>query len=165
MLTNNFYTALRCCMTKETVSGIRDTDGKLRTCYPASNSASTLLGCFSSKTVGTSSGVVFGTGNTPPTINDYWLSGTVVSTVARVANLVTVNIVDGVYCLRNALTINNTGNESVTIGEMILADTFYESSTSGRSCVYDRTVLDTPLTLAPGEQGVITYTFNLPIVQ
>lgn len=159
-------------MTQKTVSsGVIACSGITQNIYNYTYSASNLFDRFagSDKKVVTKTsdvGVAFGTGSTPPTLNDYWLSGDHITTISIVATTVTSNIADGVYTIQNAMTVSNSGADTITINEMALcAQAYVNTGGNYVSTAIDRTVLDTPLTLAPGEQGVITYTFNLPIVQ
>lgn len=167
MLTNNFYAALRCAMAQtsqdKAVTKPNGTQGYAQYC---TNFLNSFFRFFNTKTVLTSmgsDGVAFGTGATPPTRNDYQLSGEIIPTISIVASTITVNI-DG-YMYKNAMTISNSGDSPIVINEMALCMSIYQDNYSSYGVVADRTVLDAPLTLAPGEQGVITYTFNLPIVQ
>lgn len=172
MLTNNFYQVLRANMSQKSVgSGIIDTSGNARNASYSSQGMSYLFNAFSSPSnkgltsQSLAGGIAFGTGDTPPTLNDYWLSGDLITTVGIVAVTITTAIANGVYTFVNAITVNNTGSDSIVINEMAIIPYVYYSGSSQVPAVVERQVLDTPLTLAPGEQGVITYTFNLPIVQ
>lgn len=173
MLTNNFYHIM-----KSYLSGSSITDGPRtiantasRFSYTDSNAYYAFRGFYNdTKTVITTAasnasyGMAFGTGTVPPTLEDYWLSGDVITTLQIVACTITSGINNAVQ-IKNEVTVKNTSDtETVVINEMGIIGKFYYGSSSSANMV-DRTVLDTPLTLAPGEQGVITYTFNLPIVQ
>lgn len=129
----------------------------------------TLLSSFFSKTACTSTsntGVAFGTGSTPPSLDDYWLSGDLITEISIVAQRITRANTEGGVGFTSKLTVENTGSDSIVINEMaIVAKCYKGGTTANGSVMVDRTVLDTPLTLAPGEQGTIDYTFNLPIVQ
>lgn len=169
MLTNNFYAALQCAMTKASKDkAVTKPDGTKGYASYCTNFLSSFFEFFNNKTVVTlmgGRGVAFGTGATPPTPNDYQLSGEIIPTISIVASTITVNIADDGYMYKNAMTISNSGDSPIVINEMALCMSIYQDNYSSYGVVADRTVLDTPLTLAPGEQGVITYTFNLPIVQ
>ena len=159
-------------MQKKTVAGgFTDTTGNSRSAVSNTQGLYYMFDEFASPgnngltSQTTAGGIAFGTGDTPPTLNDYWLSGDLITTVGIVAVTITTKIVDGVYTFVNAITVNNSGSETIVINEMAMIPFAYYSGSSQAPAMVDRTVLDTPLTLAPGEQGVITYTFNLPIVQ
>lgn len=172
MLTNNFYNALQCVMSRANVAkGVIDYSGTARTMFfNTSNSPKYLFEYFTNanKTVVTSvnsPGAAFGTGSTSPTPDDYWLSGDLITTIRIVATTVTVSIANGSYTFTNTMTVTNSGTDTVVINELGIMSNAHHDSSGLTAILLDRTVFDTPLTLAPGEQGVITYTFNLPIVQ
>lgn len=174
MLTNNFYQAMRAFLTNSTmqITTLANTTGN----YSITSDKSYYIfrgfanndSRYVVKTAAANEtwGMAFGTGTVPPTPADYWLSGNVITTLNIVACTVTSNNGDGFLRMINDVTVKNTSDtETVVINEMgVIGQSYYGSSTK-YACLVDRTVLDTPLTLAPGEQGVITYTFNLPIVQ
>lgn len=173
MLTNNFYHLMRSYLSGNQLTAgprtISNTEGRFS--YTDSNAYYAFRGFYNdTKNVITTAaynanhGMAFGTGTVPPTLEDYWLSGDVITTLQIVACVITSDINNAVQ-MKNEVTVKNTSNtETVVINEMGIIGKFYYGS-SGVACLVDRTVLDAPLTLAPGEQGVITYTFNLPIVQ
>lgn len=166
MLTNNFYNMFGSCMGKTVSSGFRDVSGTIYDAYYAAGNSDWLFAPFRFSSVQTSQkgqGVVFGTGNTAPTVDDYCLSGGVITTLSKVATVNTVSIIDGSLCVKQAITVSNSGTATVTICEMGLVAVAYRSSSYSCYVLLDRTVLNEPLTLAPGEQGVVTYTFTLPI--
>lgn len=171
MLTNNYYKSLQCCMTGKSVSGVTTTSGDTNSAYPSSycfgEFFSPFLADYMKKVVTStnSKGVAFGTGTTAPSRNDYWLSGDLITTISVVAATITSSVSNEAYNYNCALTISNTGDADISIGEVALVGYVYKSSNSPLYAMLDRLVLDTPLTLAAGEQGVITYNFNLPIVQ
>lgn len=107
-------------------------------------------------------GVIFGTGTTPPSIDDYKLSGEVVSTITCTA-AVTKTADDAGVTYQGLYTITNTGNNDVTIGEVAIICAI--RSTYGWDMLLERTVLDEPLTIPAGGIGQVTYTVrqNLPL--
>lgn len=169
MLTNNFYQGMRYLLTMESTQ-VQSLAGTVSNFASTSDAYYIFRGFYNDqKKVVTSTsgmyGMAFGTGTVPPTPEDYWLSGNVITTLQIVACTVTSDVSNGAMRMKNEVTVKNTSDtETVVINEMGVVGRFYYSS-SGPGCLVDRTVLDTPLALAPGEQGVITYTFNLPIVQ
>ena len=93
--------------------------------------------------------VMFGTGITPPSYDDYRLSGTPISGLTVTASVTKEDFgteMTAVY------TINNTSGADVTIGEIGLKWTLY---------MLDRTVLETPLTIPAGSIGQLTYTIRM----
>lgn len=175
MLTNNFYQTIRACVVGGMVNSVlKSTTNSTENCFGSNACAGNLFIPFYNnlRTVLTtptySEGMAFGTGNVPPSLDDYWLSGDLITTVKILLCEVASTEVDGVARNTNAITVQNTSaTDTVVINEMGFVSRLYIKANSTAYCLVDRTVLDTPLTLAPGEQGVITYTFtlNLPIVQ
>ena len=107
--------------------------------------------------------VMFGTGDTPPTINDYNLSGYFIT--GLVATQVTTNLINSdSLSISTLYTLTNTSAEAVTIKEVGLGQSFCYSGNSKNSCLVDRTVLDTPVTIPAGGVGQVEYTitFNYP---
>lgn len=101
-------------------------------------------------------GVSFGTGNTAPTMDDYGLSGDLITTLtatsaaAREAGTGDVSIV---------YTLTNSGSSEITIREVAwFGYSYIKESGSWFSAMYDRTVLDTPVTIPAGGVGQVTYT-------
>lgn len=174
MLTNNFYQAMRSYLSETALSSVlRSPTNSSMNCYFEISSTSNILTAFgnnSCKVVTSDAGgmgMAFGTGTVPPSRDDYWLSGDLIKTVTILARSAQSSLDDGFLCCNNALTLKNTSDtDTIVINEMGVCGYAYTASgRTGGYVMWDRTVLDTPLTLAPGEQGVITYTFNLPIVQ
>lgn len=115
-------------------------------------------------------GVVFGTGTTPPTVDDYCLSGELVTTLTATTNVTTSYDEDGLT-VTAVYTLTNTGTEAVTIGEVGLIGCVGNTSSSSTSytgtavkCLFERSVLDTPVEIPAGGLGQVTYTirFNYP---
>ena len=115
------------------------------------------------------SGVVFGDGNTPPTLSDFCLDGNIVSRLAVSATRTAICTDEGVET-SVLYTITNNNTKAVTIGEVgyVGYASYYKdgSSSSSSACnlLIERTALDTPLTIEPGGVGQLTYTikFNYP---
>lgn len=89
----------------------------------------------------------YGTGNTPPTIDDYQLSGDLVSDlgVTNAANNVNANGITFSH------SITNLGNTSVTIKEIALCVS-YNIQASPACVMLTRDVLAEPIVLEPNEQ-------------
>lgn len=105
-------------------------------------------------------GVIFGTGTVPPTIDDYALSGNIVTTITYSAAI--EKIVDGEgVTMRGLYTLTNVGAEPVTIGEIALKCGVNGSSASSNAVIVERTVLETPITIEPGGVGQVTYTIRM----
>lgn len=89
----------------------------------------------------------YGTGNTPPTIDDYQLSGSLISGLSVTNADIDVNA-NGITFSHS---ITNTGNTSVTINEIALC--VLGGSGGSLACVMlTRDVLAEPIVLGPNEQ-------------
>lgn len=121
----------------------------------SSNNNSTVAFYSTSSAVqlGNGSGIVVGAGNTPPTINDY-----------KLENQITNGITSSIGFSENGrvITITNTSADNITIKEIGFVGSAYKSS-SGYSCLIDRTLLETPLTIPAGGVGIITYNLSLQV--
>lgn len=174
MLTNNFYEALALCLTKITrYSAVKSVTGSIEnlywyasSSYAAYYSLNAFFSVFNTPKVTTaqnSAGFALGTGEVSPALDDYWLSGEQLTNIGLVASQLSAENSDGALKYKVVLTVQNNGEESVTIREIATVCQMYKTNSS--SVIYvltDRIVLDTPLALAAGEQGVITYTLELP---
>lgn len=102
-------------------------------------------------------GVIFGTGTTPPTMDDYKLSGEIIKTLVSSASCVTSVDDDGIT-VTTTYTLTNTSDKEITIGEIAA---FTAAGSTTNSVMMDRTVLDTPVTIEPGGVGQITYSIRM----
>lgn len=185
MFTKNYYYALAMASTwgypttthlpeMKNVNGslpaaYRSELGKLRECNRiADNSDYSYPTVYKVRTSYTGyGGVVFGTGTTPPTIDDYCLSGDLVTTLTATAT-VTLDYDEGGVTVTAVYTLTNTGADTVTIGEVGLIGcvaTTNSSSTSYQTesvkCLFERSVLDTPVEIPAGGFGQVTYTIRI----
>lgn len=117
-------------------------------------------------TLGSNGGVVFGTGNTPPTINDTTLSGDLVSGFSY-SKSVTTECGDNGVTFTALYTVTNNNAEAITISEVAIIANLTKHNTSPDApykALLERTVLDTPVTIPAGGVGQVVYTitFNLP---
>lgn len=108
-----------------------------------------------------SAGVVLGTGTTAPTLDDYAMSGVLVSTYTYSATLKNESDENGITSTA-LYTITNTGTSAITIGEIgLIADLTTNSSSESYKGLLERTVLENPITIEPGGVGQITYTLRM----
>lgn len=110
------------------------------------------------------SGVLFGTGDTPASLDDYKLAGDVIQNIAASIHR-TYSYSEAQPNLKALYTITNNNEAAITIKEVALNIQFdYNSNGSSTGCVIDRTVLDTPVTIPAGGVGQVEYTItiNLP---
>lgn len=107
-------------------------------------------------------GTVFGTGTTPPTVDDCTLSGSLVTGISGSVTK-SVSVQENSVILTAVYTLINNGTEDVTIGEMALFWNYTGSSTATYSILTDRTLLDEPITIPTGGVGQVTYTITMNI--
>ena len=109
-------------------------------------------------------GVILGTGNTPPTIDDCKLSGDLVT--GYIYSVTVTHNIDEYGVTSTALyTITNTSSKTITIGEIGLMAVLSSGGANAQSqALVERTVLEAPLTIEPEGVGQLTYTirFNYP---
>ena len=105
------------------------------------------------------SGVMFGTNSTPPTFEDYTINNSGITVTGALDKTVNINDNGGITAVLNC-TLTNTGEAEITISEVGLKASF----TNTGSVLFDRTVLDTPVTIPAGGVGQVEYTitFNYP---
>lgn len=105
-------------------------------------------------------GVIFGTGNAIPTIDDTTLSGDLVSGFSYNSNVSAERGEDGVT-LTALYTVINNNAEEITISEVALIANLYNNNTQAMyKGLLDRTVLDTPVTIPAGGVGQVEYTIT-----
>lgn len=118
------------------------------------------------------SGVIFGNGTTAPTVDDYKLSGDAVTGLSssNVTYTTSSESVNGTKQLTVVYTISNTTGAAITIGEIgLLQYVGTAASSSGsstyRSVLIERTVLEEPVTIPAGGIGRVEYKIilNYPI--
>ena len=116
-------------------------------------------------------GISVGTGSTPASENDWNLENTITSGLTvTVANMTSGVDSDGNPKITYQLSVTNTGSGAITISEIGYKQSIYGAKYPGgtagsRVCLLDRTVLETPLTLAAGDAGTITYTLTTTAFQ
>lgn len=104
------------------------------------------------------SGIVLGTGTAEPTLEDYYLSGDMVTGVTAAIS-VSFEDVGGAILKSAVLRVTNGGAEPITIGEV--AYFHYMGQGSDPVVMLDRTVLEVPITIAPAGIGQVTYTIRM----
>ena len=144
-----------------------DWDGQSKTkYYPYHTKVSIQAALSSVKTdlARYTSGVLFGTGDTPASLDDYKLAGAVIQNIAASIHK-TYSYSEAQPSLKALYTITNNNEAAITIKEVALNLQFdYSSNGNSTGCVIDRTVLDTPVTIPAGGVGQVEYTitFTLP---
>ena len=165
MLTNNAYVSMLSCFLPDAIIDpqlITQTNGH----HPTSYTNLRRLGfnfAISSATLKTSidgTCIVFGDGDATPTINDYNLSGNLITGI--VSSTSTVRKSNGV---EKRFTVTNNNSNEIIIKEICyFSQAGWRSdlgSTSGVILLLDRTVLDTPVTIPAGGVGQVVYTITL----
>lgn len=118
--------------------------------------------CFSLSNVvfdNISCGIVLGSGTTPATINDYCLESRITSNLTCSTTITKNENNDRVLII----TATNSGNSDIVIGEVGYHGSAPVSaqSSSSTAVLIERTVLDSPITIAPGGVGQIIYTIKM----
>lgn len=117
-------------------------------------------------------GTVLGTGTTPPTPDDYTLSGAAITTIVNSYSIKNEIDEDNMGMTKTATyTITNSGDTDITIGEIgIFVERRWQSqTTTGLSpqayhhgfVMIERSVLEAPVTIPAGGIGQVTYSIRL----
>ena len=168
MFTNNFYKyhAANFCGTGSNSFTLeaRDTSGTLRKIYyyNTSNDGAMLFGQASSIEMA-NYGIHFGDGTEPPTRDDYKLSGNKISGLTEVGRIRDVSNTSDTATLTENITVKNNNNETVTISEIAWIKDCYCDSRSASNFLFDRTLLENPVTIPSGEEGIIVYKRSVTI--
>ena len=103
-------------------------------------------------------GVIFGDGNIEPAVTDYDLSGNQFTDFTA-DTAVTCNISNGKILITGTYNITNTGASPFTIKEIgvLLPVSF----TGVARWLFSRDLLATPVTIQPGDTGVVTYKIEI----
>lgn len=130
--------------------------GKSNTVLITSNSQS-----LSYSSNGVTFGIGLGSGSTAATYDDYNLETLITSGLTLVAasgTLISQTEVDSAHHVKSQrnYTINNSSSSSITISEFGIYLP-YEVSSSPSICLAYREVLDSPVTLAPSESFIVSF--------
>ena len=160
MLTTNFYRIMLNKMQKDDLlMTVVKPDGTISTTTSSAGLCLHGLGrvLYSDFGVAGHYGIMFGTGTTPPTMNDYKLESPIIdgTVYATDQNAPTQGFETDKAKIYVSHEVKNQGTNPVTITE---AGVFgCQSTASKTSFLLDRTVLDTPVTIPAGESRTITY--------
>lgn len=118
-----------------------------------------------------SDGISVGGGDDAASEDDYNLKNTITSGISLQLANVTPGLDDGDPYIEYVIAVTNNGDADVTINEIGYKQSMYSRSSQGtvgtfspaKIFLLDRTVLATPLTIAPGRSGVINYTLKTKI--
>ncbi len=101
-------------------------------------------------------GVIFGSGNEPESLDDYKLSGDILSTFTHSYALTNERDETGAT-LTGLFTLTNTSDSDITVGEVGLITKKIGSST----VLIHRSALESPVTIPAGGVGQVTYTIRM----
>lgn len=169
MITRNFKNILSAMLARSSGNygtlPIKGISGK--TVY-TNTGASTASFPFNTATTGftlisSSGGVHVGTGDTPPTENDYILQSQITSGLSG-SVVVSKQIENGMLYLVLDVTLTNTSSDSITIREIGYYQYHMYCTVQGESGVannfpflMERTVLESPVTIPAGDFATIRY--------
>lgn len=108
-------------------------------------------------------GIRLGTGTTAPTENDYSLESVITSGLSASINNSSIRNSSGNIETIFAVTVTNTSASNITIGEIgyygvqPMYDSEGSSSSSNHNVMYDRTLLNAPVTISAGDSATINY--------
>lgn len=125
-----------------------------------------LLSALNIQLNATNAGFHFGSGTTAPTENDYKMESDFTSGISVVLNSSARSYTPKPH-MTFTFTITNTGSSSVTVSEVGIVTANIQcctsssaTSASSNNILIDRTLLDTPLTIAPSSTAALEYTVN-----
>lgn len=109
-------------------------------------------------------GIYFGSGSSPATKEDYKLEAPIASGlgISNPSYFTWVTPTSGVYIATAAYAVTNTTDKDITIQEIGNFTNVANSQSRTYLVLMERTVLDEPIVIAPGESKLVTYkvTFN-----
>lgn len=117
----------------------------------------------------TNAGIALGSGTTAATANDYRIESPFTSGISATVSQLPSITQDGDPKLTYTIVVSNTSSSSINISEIAYNQTVNASTVSESTSVnshvvcFDRTVLDTPITLGAGETCVINYSLKTSI--
>ena len=173
MLLRNFYNQLTTQLTGingTIANGLKNPNGTLNSSDRASSTSDlvtmplvTAFTAFSGvKGSYSARYICVGSGSTPPTVDDYKLEN-LIKTVS--GDSVKASLDGNGNCVLLVNIKNTDSGKPIVINEVGLVGKCYYSSSGYVDCLIERTVLDEPLTLGPGESGFISYKVRFaPIV-
>lgn len=109
-----------------------------------------------------SNGFRVGTGTTPPTEQDYSLESVITSGLSGSVNGSSNRNADGNVDTMFQITLSNTSSAAITVGEIGYYGAQWGYATEGgassnHSVMYHRAVLNSPVTINPGESAIINF--------
>ena len=177
MLTNNFYKAVAGALSGNTELNMKEmtkTDGKVTNDISSSYAVPNEMNPFrymnnvysannNQLASANGGGIIIGTGTTPPTVNDYKLENQITSGFGSTTSF--PNSDSAVYNARGIVSCCTITNSSQTDNLVINEIGYIKSKAGYWNILYDRIVLDTPITIAPGATKAIEYRLKVPAPQ
>lgn len=154
MLTKNAYAFIFGRINQTESVQMKNIDGTDKTIKIGTSTFDAFQRMFSSYSVDSpvSSGLYFGDGDTPPSVNDYKFSGNIVRGLEYNSVNISMNQTGEYVELQATLAVRNTSAVTRTVKEI-----GFFGYISINMFLMDRIVLSTPLTWAVGETKSITY--------
>lgn len=168
MLTKTYYALLAATSalpnSKSSGQTFKDKDGNTRTLYTNSNFRQYEdMGVANlSSSIGAQNGWLVGDGTVPPTADDYYLSGNVITSITVLSSTYKVSLEGNSYKATRTFIVQNKGSSDITIGEIAHFAGVSYSTSSYCMAMMLRETLPTPLTLSPGASGQIDVTITFP---
>lgn len=112
---------------------------------------------------GSNAGIIVGSGNTPTALSDYKLDNQITAGLNGAATVSTGIDTSGNIYLNFDIVFTNTSNADITIREIGWYGVIYCTTSAGwttatgKIVLVDRTVLETPVTIAAGDNETIRY--------
>lgn len=177
MLTNNFYKAMAGALSGNTelnMSEMTKTDGNVTGNISRSSAQPDEMNPFRYSTNVYSAnasqlksenggGIIIGTGTTLPTVNDYKLENQITSGFGSTTSF--PNSDSAVYNAKGIVSCCTITNSSQTDNLVINEIGYIKGKAGYWNILYDRIVLDTPITIAPEATKTIEYRLKVPAPQ
>lgn len=168
MITKNWYNYFKSARGNTVVTkGAMTTDGAAVNCGYSTSQVSVMMEALLMKHTSvvyktTASGIVLGSGSTPPTVSDYMLDSQITSGLH--CSVTTVYNQDG--NVTRTITATNTSENDITIAEIGHQCQIYtgdNSTSNSKYVLMDRSLLQAPVTIPVGAVGVISYTVKVNV--
>lgn len=171
MLTQNFINAMAMVLQRGSIDkGLLPITAYNGTTYYLSPSAAIPANLTQTVTMSESgAGICLGYGNRAAAVTDYQLESPSTALSATVTRTVLDLDANGNPYIQFDIAVTNTLEQTRTISEIGYRQNLRGSTTQGgtgsnRVCLFDRTVLDEPITIEPNEVVTIRYTLKTVIV-
>ena len=173
MLVKNWYRLFSCCNLSNIYDGkcvIKDVTGNEFTLYGmygdvyTGSSAIQILGRNHMDRLGsnTARGIVFGTGTTEPSLDDYSIANLIDPSIISMTYALNTNYNDGIRIY--TYNITNNSENPITISEYGYIDLFncYIAGPIAKYILFTHALLDIPVTIQAGETGTVVVKETIP---